>query len=248
MATIEKRYDRKGNVTYRVQIRKKGFPGFYNSFKTEEEASEWAKITEESLSSSKNKKFLMKDLFERYEVDILPTKSLSQQKDELPHIEFWKGHLSKMFISDVTSTVIESIADEIYKRRSKRTGMFLSPESRRKYLMTLSFIFNTACIQWKWCEFNPVYSVDKHIQKCKEQTSKKIDINIISETKASFIHGIREAMKENGITSIEELSKFVKMPKESVRKLLSSSSNSTILQMVQLAKGLNKDFRFTYYS
>lgn len=43
MATIYERKDLQGQTTWRVQIRRKGYPTFCLSFDTEEEATKWAK-------------------------------------------------------------------------------------------------------------------------------------------------------------------------------------------------------------
>lgn len=243
MASIQKRVGSTGKVYYRAQIRKKGFDDITASFDNEDEAREWARITESSLSD-RTTFYTVNEIFDRYELEVLSKKSKAQQSDEKIHLLFWRSHLGKRKCSDILPIEIESIANTLYQTVSKKTGNFLTPETRRKHLMTLSFIFNVCCLQWKIMQSNPVYLVDKHEGLIKKQKTdnKEKDKTDIQKNKKEFIEGIKNRIKELSLQSIGELCRYLKMPKETIRKILDESQNTSLSMMVEVADKLGLSF------
>ncbi len=248
MGSLQKKIKKNGDITYRVAIRKKGFPEFSQTFSDEKEAQQWMEITEKSMHiKSDNSHLMMKDMFDRYELEYLGKKSKNQSNSEKKHILFWRENINNKFIKDVSSQEIEMIADSLYKKISRATGISLTPESRRKYLMTLSFIYNIACIEWKWIEYNPIYGVDKHVSKIKNKKEKTIKISITDIHKKSFLEGIENEMKKLNIKSISELSRFCNMPKTTIQNLMDPKNmNVTLWSMADLAQALGKRIKFIY--
>ena len=80
MAAIETRKNSKGEASYRVKVRVKGYPAQTETFKTKTETKAWARNTEAAIhegrcfSYSASKKKTMADLIERYIQDVLPQK------------------------------------------------------------------------------------------------------------------------------------------------------------------------------
>lgn len=228
-----------GTISYKASIRKTGFEDMFQSFSTEQEAQAWIDQTEKALSLNINPKFkLMKDMFDRYEQEVLPTKNSKNRLTQVQHIKFWRAHLDKFFITEVNSVMIELIANTLYKKTSRRTNTFLSPETRRKYLMTLSYIFSTACLKWKWLEFNPVISVDKHKKTQADRPYNVYKGETFVALKTSFIQIIKDEMKKRNITAWGALARELEIPKTSMFSLLDPENNSTCSQMTNLANKL----------
>lgn len=248
MASFQKRENKNGTIAWRVDIRIKGFPETTKTFHDLEEAKEWAKITEKSIyESKKGINPTMREIFDRYEKEVLPLKSFGQQSDEKRHLIFWREKISRRIARDILPLEIEEIADEIYQIPSRVLGQTLTAESRRKYLMTLSFIFNTACIKWKWISSNPVSFVDKHEERLKKQrNTKKCRIDICDVEKGQFISSIQERMKQLNLSSFAELSRYSGMPKETVRRIMTPNIEVTFFKMIALAKRLDMEIKFTY--
>lgn len=242
MASIRKRTEQSGKITYLVQIRKKGHDNLNGSFDTEEEALMWIDITERSLKGPE-KCWKMKDMFDRFESEIFPLKSASSVVDYKLHLKFWRPSLEKEFIKDVSSMQIELIADNIYKMVSMRTGKNLTTESRRKYLMTLSYIYNTACKKWKWLQSNPVQFTDKHTDRIEKE---KKEITDISEIKKQFIDPIKKELDSRGVHSVRKIASLCKMPDETIRRLLLEEYNSSLSTMKDIADSLGMKFKIVF--
>jgi len=243
MSTIRKRKQTDGTIRYHSQVRKKGFPCLNKSFSTEDEAILWGKEMEDSMTP--NIGFMtLNQTISRYKMEGLPKKSKNQQNDEVPHLKYWGENLGEYLLKDITPMEVEICADLLYKKISKHTGLPLTSETRRKFLMTLSFMLNTACIDWKWMNYNPVYAVDKHDYKMKKKSKEdpKYKENV-SDIKQPFIDMIRDEMESKGITSIEELSKITKIAGKTARRLLDPNLNSSLDSMKRLAEGLDIKFK-----
>lgn len=63
MATIYKRKDVEGRESWRVQLRRLGYPHFSISFDSEEEAKQWAKENEPKFLENANKYLQNQDNF-----------------------------------------------------------------------------------------------------------------------------------------------------------------------------------------
>lgn len=243
MATIDKRQKKNGEWSYRVAVRIKGFPETCATFTSEEEAKEWARQTEETFRSRKNRfSPTLKIIIDRYLHEKLPTKSKGQQEDEKLHIKFWDEKLGNKFVDSITVSEIEDTANEIYKMLSKRTQLPLTYESRRKYLMTLSFIYNTAIKEWRWVNHNPVSLVNKHVPSKKKN---HVNINICDARAVCFYNKIEEVMKEKKI-STHELARRIGCALSTAQHFLSRENNITFQMMIKVATALELQFDIVY--
>ena len=232
MASIRLLKRKNGTIGYSADVRLKGHPSYKKTFETKEEAEEWAELTETSLRTGNlNSLMTLNEMFDRYSLEILPNKPKHYQSDQEPHIKFWRETIGSKLINSITPYEIEVVADTLYMRKSKKSGNFLTTESRRKYLMTLSYIFNIACIEWKWCYNNPVYFVNKHAEK-----KIKSDVVKTPKCKEAFCNKIREEMKKNRIDSIRELSRRMKANYSTLELLLNPYDNSTLYQVEKLCE------------
>ena len=104
MAYIEKR----ANGTYRVRVRRRGYPPQTATFSTLSDAKKWAYITEGDVladrhfPSTVSKKHTVSDLIQRYVRDVLPRKSSSSQYIQGLQFVWWDKQIGHYTLSYVT--------------------------------------------------------------------------------------------------------------------------------------------------
>jgi hypothetical protein len=226
MATIELRKTSSGKEKWRACIRIKGFKNLSATFDSKKEAEEWAGLQEKTLRSLKKGDthlFTLNQAFDRYVEEEQKSKSTRQISDEIPHIEFWRKNLGKKILRNITSSEIELIADALYEVCSKRTKKSLSKETIRKYLCTLSFVFSTAALKWKWIGHNPVLYVNKH--KEKERKPKFIDCASRNRFFAEWKIKIDSIMGKEGINSVSSLARKIGIAKTSAQSFYSANTS-----------------------
>jgi len=165
MATIRKRTNAKGQVTYQAQIRLKGFPAESQSFPQLTLAKRWANQTETAIlegryfKTTEAKKHTLSGLIERYIETTLTTKpkSISNQK---PQLQWWSNEIGFKILSDVTPSLLAECRDKLLMQKTMR-GTTRSPASTVRYMAALSHAFTTAVNEWEWMESNPMKKVKK---------------------------------------------------------------------------------------
>lgn len=243
MASVRYRHNLKERP-WRAQIRLKGFKEKSKNFKTEKEAKAWALVTEEAMRSQPVlMKYTLNNFLDRLEVDILPKKNPLYVKKEIPYILFWRSQLGDKIATEITSEEIEVAANSLYNRQT-RLGKSYSPETRRKYIQTLTYLYNIAIKHWKWAVINPAMHVDLHTDSIKESQNriKTAEKDISWKTfKGDFIYAVLDQLKDRGIpTHIGiEMMRFLDMSKHSLQTLLDPNHNSTIASLFNVAKKLD---------
>ncbi|MBS0628472.1 MAG: site-specific integrase, partial [Verrucomicrobia bacterium] len=163
MAYIQERPMKDGTMRYRVQVKMKGFPVASKTFRREYDAKKWAKIKETEMMEGRffkhaeAQKHTVKELIERYEKEILPSKSKAKQDQQ---VRWWKEKIGYLLLSDVTPAIIVQYRDELSSgmthRKQKR-----SPGTVLRYIMALSHVFSVAVQEWQWMDDNPVRKISK---------------------------------------------------------------------------------------
>lgn len=250
MGSICSRLTSKGEVTWRAVIRLKGFPDFSKTFKDKKEAELWVQKTEGSLRAQHEiPKFTLNQFFDRLEVDILPKKNPKYVHKELPYIKFWREHLGNKIATDITPSEIETKANLLYGMKS-RFGVPYSPETRRKYIQTLSFLYNTAIKHWRWALTNPTSHVDLHVQAIKDwqsNTKKIISSGTWQAKKKEFLECFYKQLRKNNIPDHVglDMMKFFNMSKHSLQHVIAEDTNTTIKSLFYIADklGITIEFR-----
>jgi len=164
MAAIEERTDQNGDKTFRVKIRKKGYPSQTASFKRKTDAKKWAMQIEAAMdegryfSHSQSKRKTFGDMIDRYIVEILPLKPKSQKK-QTQQLEYWKDKLGDFILNDVTSSNITAMKNELATGQTPRG--IRSNATVNRYLAALSHVYTVAMKEWEWINDNPVSRVSK---------------------------------------------------------------------------------------
>lgn len=244
MASLRYRVGLTGKGKWHVSIRIKGKASICRSFETKEEAEEWGNFTEKSLRNPKKFRATLNNVFDRYCEEILPQKSKNAQDDEPPHIRFWKEYLGGKFIDEISVSLIDETANLIYEIISKKSGQPLSYETRRKYLMTLSYAFTVASKNWNWIDYNPVFMVNKHVPSKKKQKDT-FQINITCPIRKVFLDGVYKELEIRNL-SIGGLARLMKCAKSTAQSIFNPKVNITLNMMIRVCQSLGKKFEFQY--
>lgn len=166
MASIKEHKDKKGKTSYQVQVRIKGTPTQYASFKRKTDAQRWVQQTEAAIREGRHfktteaKKHTLGEMIDRYIRDVLPTKNKKSEKRQGAQLLWWKKQLGSYLLSDVTPAFIAEQRDVLLKGITKR-GKQRSPATVVRYMSALSHAFTIAVKEWGWIENSPTSKVTK---------------------------------------------------------------------------------------
>jgi integrase len=175
MASVRKRKDSKGNLSYHVQVRLKGYPTQTASFDRLTDARKWASSTESAIregrhfKTAESKKHTLADLIDRYIENIIPHKK--NQKNDLRHLQYWKDEIGAYALSEVTSSLIVEARDKL--KSPNRSNSTIN-----RYMTSLSHSLSIGANEWEWIENNPC----RKIRKLKEPRGR---IRYLSEAEKS---------------------------------------------------------------
>lgn len=165
MATIEKRKGADGATSYRVRIRKRGYPEYTETFTRKTDAEAWAKQVEADLQRGRfmpgndARRRTFGEMADRYVTDVLPHKARNQSADKVKvQLEWWKEQLGPYALITITPATISDCKAKLLAgmTRYKRPR---TPQTANRYLAALSAVFKVAVREWHWLESNPVSNV-----------------------------------------------------------------------------------------
>lgn len=166
MASIEKRTDAQGNISYRAKIRVKGAAAQSATFTRKTDAAKWAKSTEAAiqegryLPQAEARKHTLEDLLDRYARDVLPHKKPSTQPSQLRQLNWWRSQLGFLTLDALTPAKIAEARDTLAATVSKRKAP-LSPATVNRHLALLSHACSYAMKELGWIDANPCTKVSK---------------------------------------------------------------------------------------
>jgi integrase len=175
MATITKRANSDGSVSYKVQVRIAGYPARTSSHTTERAAKRWAAQREAEMIEGRHfrgaaaRSKTLTDAIKRY-LEEHPGKDEGQLKT-------WAKEIgaTKLFLvtPDLIAEARGRLAAGHYQRsdpKARRTSLKDGDEPRQfkrsgatvnRYLAALSHVFTVARKEWRWITTNPVLDVRK---------------------------------------------------------------------------------------
>lgn len=165
MASIKERKDKEGKTHFHVQVRIKGHPPQYASFKRETDAKRWIQNTESAIREGRHfktteaKKHTLGELIDRYIQSVLPNKKKSEQK-QTAQLTWWKKQIGSYLLSDVTPSLIAEQRDKLLRETTQRKKQ-RSPSTVVRYMAALSHAFTVAVMEWGWLEDSPIRKVVK---------------------------------------------------------------------------------------
>lgn len=153
MATIVNR----GEAQWLVRIRRSGHKPINRTFETYEAAKEFADVTEGRISGreyvdrTKEQRATLKDLLDRYEQEITPTKKGERQ--ERTRLQQWRNEpLASWSLPAVTSA-------DIAEWRKRREAEGKAPSTISNAMNLLSAVYKVAISEWGYRVTNPVQGV-----------------------------------------------------------------------------------------
>jgi integrase len=172
MASIQKRTSKDGSVSYRVEVRLKGYPPQRATFKRRTDAKRWASSTESAIRERRHfktaeaSKHTLGELVDRYARDVLPKKKPKTQEPQRGQLAWWKEELGAYTLADCTPSLIAEARDKLARepvtpKRSGSPPRYRSPASVNRYLAAVSHAFSLAVKEWGWIEDNPLRKVRK---------------------------------------------------------------------------------------
>jgi len=157
MASIRKRTNKDKSISYRVDVRLKGFPPQRASFVRLTDAKKWGQQTEAAIRESRyfktteSRKHTLADLIDRYKKNVLPSKK--DHKRQGAQYDWWKKQLGDYTLGDITPALLSEARDKL--------GETKAPATVVRYLSALSHAFTVAVNEWGWLEDNPLRKVRK---------------------------------------------------------------------------------------
>lgn len=165
MASIEKRTNSKGEVSYRVKIRIKGYPVVTGTFDKKAKANDWIQKTEQKIKDGKyqseenSKNYTVNDIIERYVKTVLIHKK-SIQADWEGQLKWWNKQIGEYTLNKITPALLSEVRDTLIKEDGGR-GKPRSNSTINRYMTTLQCVFSTAMNEWELLEINPFLRVKK---------------------------------------------------------------------------------------
>lgn len=165
MATIQERKAKDGTVSYRVQVRLKGYPTQTASFSRKTDAKKWASNTESAIREGRHfktieaKRHTLKDLAKRYIKQNLVNKPKSFQKQS-SQLEWWVEQIGDYTLADITPALVVEQRDKLSNGTTVR-GTRRNNATVNRYLAALSHAFTIAVREWGWVDSNPVKQIGK---------------------------------------------------------------------------------------
>ncbi len=159
MATIVRRTNKDGSITYLVRVRRKNAPPQTATFPKRSDAKKWAQVTEGTVLAGRHfpsgeaTRHTVGELIDRYLREVLPHKRPSTVYGQTYQLRWWKTQLGQRSLADITPPVLVEHREKLARDRSNSTV--------NRYLAVLSHAFTVAIQDWEWLDHNPVRKVSK---------------------------------------------------------------------------------------
>jgi integrase len=166
MASIRKRTNKDGSISYRVDVRLRGFPPQRATFARLTDARQWGRNTEAAIKENRYfktaeaSKHTLGELIDRYIRDVLPSKP-KQSTDQKQQLEWFKKEIGSFTLADITPARIVECRDKLLSEESSRTKRRRSPATVVRYMAALSHAFTVAVNEWGWLDDTPMRKVKK---------------------------------------------------------------------------------------
>lgn len=160
MATFRARQNKKRQVRWQAQVRRKGHPPVTATLSTKTGAMAWAKRLEVAMETDRllpgmeATKHTLNEAIDRYLsrglTDLVPRARQSRKH----HLEFWRGKLGAHTLANLTPVSIADTLDGLLERG-------VAPPTTNRYLASLSVVLELCCRELEWMETNPVRRVKR---------------------------------------------------------------------------------------
>lgn len=169
MAYIQQRISSTGEKTFRVQVRRKGYPTQTATFKSKTKAQDWAKTVEAAMQerryfkSAEAQKHTLADMIDRY-LKRVKLDNPRRYDDVKSMLDWWKAELGYCILADLTKAMITEKIEVLttrtfrYKDGSEKP---ISPARVNRYTAALSHACTIAVNEWDWLEHHPLEKIGR---------------------------------------------------------------------------------------
>jgi len=169
MAYIQERISSKGEKTFRVQVRRKGYPTQTATFPSKTKAMNWAKSVEAAMhekryfKSTEAQKHTLTDMIDRY-LKRIKQDNRKRHDDIKSMLDWWKEELGHCILADLTKSMITEKIEVLSARKFKYkngTEKPISPARVNRYIAALSHACTIAVNEWDWLEHHPLDKISR---------------------------------------------------------------------------------------
>lgn len=175
MASIQKRVSTDGKISFRVQVRKKGFPAACATFERLTDAKRWATNTEAEMQENRyfknaaSKKRTVNELIDKYLARV-KTGNPKRYPEVRQMLEWWRGQIGVYMLSDVSKALITQKIEGLSQKKKTRfkaddqaakVSVTISPARVNRYISALSHCMNMAVNELEWMQENPLRKISK---------------------------------------------------------------------------------------
>lgn len=174
MASIQKRTQKNGETSYRVQVRLKGYEVQRATFSRLTDARRWAQSTEAAIKEGRHfktsaaKKYTVSDIIERYSKQIKQDNP-KRFKDVKHILKWWDNEIGFRTLSDMDRKLLSSKLDELSQKSVERWNVKdsakrpqnVSTATVNRYAAVLSHVCTVAVNEWELLESNPFQKIKK---------------------------------------------------------------------------------------
>lgn len=162
MAIIRELTAKDGTPRYKVEIRLKGYPKQYATFKRKTDAKKWIASTESAMrenrhfKTSESKKHTLADAIDKYSNNILPVRyTAKEQRNRRPVLAWWKEEIGFYVMADLNTAVFAECRDKLAKKTNSG-GKPISADTIKKYFLIIKSVLKACVIDWLWIEQSPL--------------------------------------------------------------------------------------------
>lgn len=200
MASIQKRIGKDGKSTWRVRIRKKGFPAISQSFRYKADAERWASKVETEINDGvffakrRKQERTLDDAIVRYSRD--EAQQLADRANRIRQLNWWGSEIGAYSLLqlcgdvDLVHDALQKLRGEEIDQRGRRRG----PATIKRYLAALSRLFSCA-MNWGWCDANPIQRIQKPSEpngrdRFLSDSERKTLLKATSESSDPYLHTV----------------------------------------------------------
>lgn len=180
---IQERVNADGSITFKAQLRIRGFEPKYRSFKRKTDAKAWLRAEETAIRSgralsSEAERTTFKEALERYLREVTPTKKDREREER--RINFWMKHpLAARFLSQLRG-------EDFAKYRDERLASGKAWSTVRLDLALISSLYKRASREWKMEGLrNPIKNVT--MPSAKTHGSNTRDRRLVGDEEARLL-------------------------------------------------------------
>ena len=110
--------------------------------------------------AAESKRHTLIEAMDRYARDILPGEKPTSQAPQQVQLSWWREHMGRLALADVTPAVIGEARDEL-ARGITRSSTPRAPSTVNRYMAVLSHLLTVAMKEWGWVGDNPMRNVTR---------------------------------------------------------------------------------------